>query len=92
MLLWGPGLDAELEFRRERIAGMWGRPAWADRVAGASAGVLARRRAARGVGSAGAGNGVGAGAGAPAGAVPVRRSRRGGAAVGSTEPGPVAFR
>jgi hypothetical protein len=44
MLLWGPALDAELEHRRERLARLWGRPAWADLVAGS----LARRRAARG--------------------------------------------
>ncbi|GAA2719048.1 hypothetical protein [Cellulomonas aerilata] len=44
MLLWGPGLDAELEFRRERVASMWGRPAWADRVAGT---LPAHRRAPR---------------------------------------------
>jgi hypothetical protein len=44
MLLWGPGLDAELEFRRERMAQLWGRPLWVDRLAGAPA----RRRARHG--------------------------------------------
>jgi hypothetical protein len=43
MLLWGPGLDAELDYRRERMAAMWGRPGWVDRVTGS----LAARRAAR---------------------------------------------
>ena len=32
MLLWGPGLEAELEFRRERMRSMWGRPPWVDRL------------------------------------------------------------
>jgi hypothetical protein len=47
MLLWGPGLEAELEFRRERIVRLSGRPAWADHVASAARGLVARRARAR---------------------------------------------
>jgi hypothetical protein len=30
MLVWGPALDAELEYRRERLARRWSRPARVD--------------------------------------------------------------
>jgi hypothetical protein len=43
MLGWGPALDAEIEHRRERLGRLWGRPEWADRIAGS----LEHRRVAR---------------------------------------------
>ncbi len=49
MLLWGPGLEAELEFRRERIAKLSGGPAWADHVASSARRLAARRARARAV-------------------------------------------
>jgi hypothetical protein len=28
MLMWGPAYDYELEYKRERLSAIWGRPAW----------------------------------------------------------------